>query len=156
MARPIIKEVSSVAGLSTQASSRVINKRQDVSPETRKRVQPMTEALGTRPGVLASGWISQRRYTVGIVTAGLEYIGPSRPLKNTPLSNKYNLRPVFQTLLSRQVDGIIWAVPQVGEDPSVIHDAALGITVRLVHVAMAPQKNKSVGTIDHYQGGDWQ
>jgi hypothetical protein len=129
MARPNIKEVASVAGLSTQSISRVINKRPDVSPKTRKRVQPMIEALGYKPGDRASGWISQRSYTLGIIAPGLdlEYMRPSRLSKDLPPSNKYNIRPVFQVLLSRQVDGI-----------------------------MALQKNISAAAIYNYQGGNWQ
>ena len=161
MARPNIKEVASAAGVSTQTLSRVINKRPDVSPETRKRVQAVIEALGYKPGVLARGLINQRSYTLGMVTAGLEYIGTSRLvngiaateeqagysllLKELPLSNKYNIRPIFHALPSWQVNGSIWAVPEVGENNSEIHNAALDINVPLVYVA-----------IDHYQGGDWQ
>ena len=80
IARPTIKEVASVAGVSTQTISRVINERPDVSPETRKRVQEVIKDLGYRPSALARSLIRQRSYTLGVVTAGLEYIGPSRVL----------------------------------------------------------------------------
>ncbi len=78
--RATIKEVASVAGVSTQTVSRVINERPDVSPETRKRVQEVIKALSYQPSALARSLISQRSYTLGVVTAGLKHIGPSRTL----------------------------------------------------------------------------
>jgi DNA-binding LacI/PurR family transcriptional regulator len=78
--RSTIKEVASMAGVSPQTVSRVINERPDVSPETRKRVQEVIKELDYRPSALARGLIHQRRHTLGVVTAGLQYIGPSRTL----------------------------------------------------------------------------
>ncbi len=78
--RPTIKEVASAAGVSTQTVSRVMNDRPDVSPETRERVLKVIEQLGYQPSALARSLIQQRSYTLGVVTAGLKYIGPSRTL----------------------------------------------------------------------------
>ncbi len=57
-----------------------MNDRPDVSPETRERVQQMIEELGYQPSALARSLIQHRSYTLGVVTAGLKYIGPSRTL----------------------------------------------------------------------------
>src|SRR5678809_159878 len=73
--RATIKAVASVAGVSTQTVSRVINERPDVSPETRKRVQDVIKELSYQPSALARSLIRQRSHTLGIVTAGLKYIG---------------------------------------------------------------------------------
>jgi LacI family transcriptional regulator len=78
--RATIKEVASAARVSTQTVSRVINNRPDVSPETRKRVKEVIERMGYQPSALARSLISKRSYTLGVVTAGLKYIGPSRTL----------------------------------------------------------------------------
>src|SRR4026209_2692698 len=78
--RSTIKEVASVAGVSTQTVSRVINERPDVSPETRKRVQEVIKDLGYQPSALARSLIRQRSYTLGVVISGLKHIGPSRTL----------------------------------------------------------------------------
>src|SRR5512133_3751977 len=123
--RATIKEVASVAGVSTQTVSRVINERPDVSPETRKRVQEVIKELGYEPSAVARSLIRQRSYTLGVVTAGLEYKGPSRVLsaiaaaaekagysillKVLPRFEENDIEPIFQALLSRLVDGIIWA-----------------------------------------------
>ncbi len=78
--RATIKEVARDAGVSTQTVSRVINNRPDVSPETRSRVQQVIEELGYQPSALARSLIQRRSYTLGVVTAGLKYVGPSRTL----------------------------------------------------------------------------
>ena len=130
--RSTIKEVAAVAGVSTQTVSRVINERPDVSPETRRRVQEVIKKLSYQPSALARSLISQRSHTLGVVTAGLKYIGPSRTLsgitlaaeeagyslllKELPSFDVNDVVPIFQALLSRHVDGIIWAVPEIGEN----------------------------------------
>src|SRR5512138_2434967 len=129
--RATIKEVASVAGVSTQTVSRVINERPDVSPETRKRVQEVIKELSFQPSALARSLSSQRSHTLGVVTAGLKYIGPSRTLSGITSAAEeagYSLllkelagfeaedvTPIFNAFFSLHVDGIIWAVPEVGE-----------------------------------------
>jgi len=113
--------------------------------------------------------IRQRSYTLGVVTAGLEYLGPSRVLsgiaaaaeeagysiliKELPHFDENDIEPIFQALLSRHVDGIIWAVPEVGENHLWLNDSTLDLNVPLVYLTMEPQKNISVVAIDNYRGG---
>src|SRR4030067_326466 len=78
--RITIKQVAKAAGVSPQTVSRVINDRPDVAPETRERIQIAINELGYQPSALARSLIQQRSYTLGVVTAGLKYIGPSRTL----------------------------------------------------------------------------
>jgi len=167
--RATIKEVASVAGVSTQTVSRVINERPDVSPETRKRVQEVIKALSYQPSALARSLISQRSYTLGVATAGLKHIGPSRTLsgitaaaeeagysillKELPSYDTEDIRPIFQAFLSRHVDGIIWAVPEVGENRKWVINPPADIEVPLVYIAMEPKDNLSVVAIDNYLGG---
>jgi DNA-binding LacI/PurR family transcriptional regulator len=167
--RATIKEVASVAGVSTQTVSRVINERPDVSPETRRRVQEVIKALSYRPSALARSLIKQRSQTLGVVTAGLKFIGPSNALsgiasaaeeagyslllKELPRFDADNIEPIFQALLSRHVDGIIWAVPQVGENRSWINDPPLDVEVPLVYLTMEPQENIPIVSINNYWGG---
>jgi LacI family transcriptional regulator len=167
--RATIKEVASVAGVSTQTVSRVINERPDVSPETRKRVQEVIQELGYQPSALARSLIRQRSHTLGVVTAGLQYIGPSRTLsgiaaaaeeagyslllKELSRFDENNIKPIFQALLSHHVDGIIWAVPEVGENHAWVDESALQMEIPLVYLTMEPRKNISVVAIDNYLGG---
>jgi len=167
--RATIKEVAFVARVSTQTVSRVINKRPDVSPETRRRVQEVITELNYRPSDLARSLISQRSYTLGVVTAGLEYIGPSRTLsgiasasedagysvllKELPHFHTSDIAPIFQSFLSRHVDGIIWAVPEVGENRKWFNIPHLDMSLPLVYLTMEPKNHFSVVSIDNYQGG---
>jgi LacI family transcriptional regulator len=167
--RATIKEVASAAGVSTQTVSRVINERPDVSPETRRRVQEIINELRYQPSALARSLIRQRSQTIGVVTAGLKYIGPSRTLsgissvaeeagyslllKELPRFDANHIEPIFQGLLSRHVDGIIWAVPEVGENRGWVNHDPVDIDIPIVYLTMQPQKNISVVSIDNYLGG---
>ncbi len=167
--RATIKEVASVAGVSTQTVSRVINERPDVAPETRKRVQEVIKELSYRPSALARSLISHRSHTLGVVTAGLRYIGPSRTLsgitsaaeeygysvllKELPSFDTEDISHIFQSYLSRHVDGIIWAVPEVGENRKWVDNPPADIEVPLVYLTMEPRDNFSIVSIDNYMGG---
>ena len=166
--RSTIKEVASVAGVSTQTVSRVINKRPDVSPETRERVQNVIEQLGYRPSALARSLIQQRSYTLGVVTAGLRFIGPSRTLsgitsaaeekgyslllKELPQFDTTDITPIFQALHDRHVDGIIWAVPEVGQNRDWINHSSLETGTPMVYLAMEPRNDILVVSINNFLG----
>ena len=167
--RATIKEVASVAGVSTQTVSRVVNERPDVSSETRRRVQEVIKELSYQPSALARSLISQRSHTLGVVTAGLRYIGPSRTLsgiasaaeeagyslllKELPDFSSNEITPIVQSLISRHVDGIIWAVPEIGENRKWINNPPSDVAVPLVYLTMEPQKHITVVSVDNYLGG---
>lgn len=167
--RATIKEVASVAGVSTQTVSRVINDRPDVSPATRRRVQEVIKHLNYRPSALARSLISHRSHTLGVVTAGLDYMGPSRTLsgiasaaeeagysvllKELASFDTKEISPIFQAFLSRHVDGVIWAVPEVGENRKWVDSPPLDIGIPLVYLTMEPRNGLSIVSVDNYQGG---
>lgn len=167
--RSTIKEVASVAGVSTQTVSRVINERPDVSPETRRRVQEVVERLGYRPSALARSLIRQRSHTLGVVTAGLQYLGPSRTLsgiasaaeeagyslllKELPTFDTDSTTPIFQALISRHVDGIIWAVPEVGGNRGWVDGSPSDSELPLVYLTMEPRTHVRSVSIDNHLGG---
>ena len=158
-----------MAGVSTQTVSRVINERPDVSRETRTRVQEVIEKLDYRPSALARSLIRQRSHTLGVVTAGLNYIGPSLALngitaaleaagyalllKELPHFNANNNEPIFRSLISRHVDGIIWAVQEVGDNRSWVNKLAVDFEIPIVYLTMEPRENISVVSINNYSGG---
>ena len=167
--RSTIKQVARAAGVSTQTVSRVINDRPDVAPETRKRVQEVIDKLGYQPSALARSLIQQRTYTLGVVTAGLKHYGPSRTLngitskaeelgyalllKELPRFDTDNIEPLLQTLLSRQVDGIVWAVPEVGDNRRWVDAGSTGIPVPIVFLTMGSNHpDLSIVTFDNYHG----
>jgi LacI family transcriptional regulator len=167
--RATIKEVARAAGVSTQTVSRVINDRPDVSPETRGRIQQVIEELDYQPSALARSLIQQRSFTLGIVTAGLKFTGPSRTLNG--ITNKAeelgyallleqmlqfdtdNIKPLLQELLARHVDGIVWAVPEVGDNRRWIGEILNDVPVPVVFLTMQPRPGVSTVAVDNYAGG---
>ncbi len=130
--RLTIREVARAAGVSTQTVSRVLNNRPDVAPDTFERVRQIIEDTGYRPNMLARGLTQGRSHVLGVVAYGLDYFGPSRVLTGIEqqaadmgYSISLNLihRPetddvdgLLNGLFGRQVDGIIWAIPEVGNN----------------------------------------
>lgn len=167
-ARSTIKQVASAAGVSTQTVSRVINDRPDVSSETRKRVQDVIGKLSYQPSSLARSLINQRSLTLGVVTAGLRYIGSSRTLSGIAAAAEeagYSLllkelssfatndiAPIFQALLSRQVDGILWVVPEIGDNHLWIKERMENIPVPVLFLAMEPRDRISSVSTDNFHG----
>jgi LacI family transcriptional regulator len=147
----------------------VINERPDVSPETRERVQVIIERLGYQPSALARSLISQRSYALGVVTAGLKYTGPSRTLsgitsaaeeaeyalilKELPRFDTQDVAPIFHDLIARHVDGIIWAVPEIGRNRDWIVNQAPDLDIPIVFLTQKPQPGISIVSMDNYSGG---
>ena len=165
--RVTIKDVAQAAGVSTQTVSRVMNKFSYVSDETRQRVEAVVEQLGYRPSTLARSLIQQRSYTLGVVTFGLKYIGPSRTLngiadkadelgymllmKKMDNFDTNRIDEVFDSLLARQVDGIIWDVPEVDENRAWAQGIE-SLLAPIVFMSMEPKPGYSVVSIDSYLG----
>jgi LacI family transcriptional regulator len=167
--RATIKQVAKAAGVSTQTVSRVINDRPDVSPETRRRIQQVIEELNYQPSALARSLIQQRSYTLGVVTAGLKFTGPSRTLNG--ITNKAEelgyallleqmlqfdtdaIKPLLQNLLARHVDGIVWAVPEVGNNRRWVGEILNDVPVPVVFLTMQPRPGVSTVAVDNYAGG---
>jgi DNA-binding LacI/PurR family transcriptional regulator len=167
--RATIKGVAKAAGVSTQTVSRVINDRPDVSPDTRERIQQVIEELNYQPSALARSLIQQRSYTLGVVTAGLKFMGPSRTLNGITNKaeelgyallleeqlhfNTKDIKPRIQNLLARHVDGIVWAVPEVGDNRKRVDDILNEIPVPVIFLTMQPLPGVTTVSVDNYAGG---
>ena len=64
-----------MTGVSTQTVSRVINKRPDVSPETRRAVEAAIAEHGFQPSAVARSLVQRRSQMLGVIVAGLRYFG---------------------------------------------------------------------------------
>lgn len=164
-----IKEVARAAGVSAQTVSRVLNDRPDVSDETRQRVRDIINQLGYSPNIIARSLIQGRSNTIGVVGYGLGYYGPSRTL--TGVERQANelgystllslLREpdltagesILSNLLMRKVDGIIWAVPEIGEHRSILLEAIQSAPVPVVFINMQPREGLAVVAVDNNAGG---
>jgi LacI family transcriptional regulator len=167
--RVTIKDVAKEAGVSTQTISRVINERPDVAPETRQLVLEVIDRLGYHPSELARSLIHRRSLTLGVVTAGLKYIGPNRTLNGITtkaeelgyaillkeLPNFYveHVQPILKFLLARQVDGILWAVPEVGNNRDWLAEGVGNVPVPIIFLTMSFRPDVFGISVDNYAGG---
>jgi LacI family transcriptional regulator len=166
--RVTIKDVAQAAGVSTQTVSRVMNKFSYVSGETRQRVEIAVDQLGYYPSTLARSLSQQRSYTLGVVTFGLKYIGPSRTLngiadkadelgymllmKELDNFDINRIDDVIDSLLARQVDGIIWVAPEIGDNHAWIDERMEKIPVPVLFLAMQPRNGIPSVSTDNYNG----
>jgi LacI family transcriptional regulator len=164
-----IRDVAAAAGVSHQTVSRVINDRPDVADETRHRVWQVIGDLGYRPSDIARSLVWQHSLTLGVVIAGLEYVGPSRTLngittqaeqmgytlllKNLASFDTHDVQAVLNSLLARQVDGIIWAVPEVGDNRDWLSTQVPTLPVPIIFLTMQSRPDLPIVTVDNYAGG---
>jgi LacI family transcriptional regulator len=164
-----IRDVAAAAGVSHQTVSRVINNRPDVADETRRRVWLVIDELNYQPSAIARSLIQQRSYTLGVVTAGLKFVGPSRTLngiieqaeemgyalllKELPRLDTGEIQPLLNSLVARQVDGIIWAVPEIGTNRAWVEEQPPEPAAPLIFLTMRARPGLSSVSIDNYRGG---
>jgi LacI family transcriptional regulator len=167
--RVTIKQIAKLAGVSTQTISRVINDKGEVSPETRKRIQDIIDQYGYKPSAVARSLSQQRSHTIGVITAGLKYIGPSMilngitdeadelgyalMLKKLPRFDSKNVQPIFEALIAQHVDGIIWAIPEVGDNQKWIKEETISLPVPFMFLTAPPRPDVSSIDYDNYLGG---
>jgi LacI family transcriptional regulator len=104
-----------------------------------------------------------------VVTAGLKYNGPSRTLngitfqsekmgyslllKELPRFDSENIKPLIQNLLSHHVDGIIWAVPQVGDNRAWLDNPLNDLQVPIVFLTMENHPGLTIISFDNFLAG---
>lgn len=164
-----IRDVAAAAGVSHQTVSRVLNYKPDVSQETRQHILKVIEELEYQPSAIARSLAQQRSYTLGVVIAGLGYIGPSRTLngiteqaesngyalllKELPKFDSNNLQPIIMALFAHRIDGIIWAVPEIGDNRRWFEEQESDPSVPMIFTTMQPRDSLSSVSIDNYYGG---
>ncbi len=164
-----IRQVAKEAGVSTQTVSRVINNRPEVLPETRDRVQKVIARLGYQPNAIARSLTQRRSHTLGVVASGLKYFGPSNTLNGIEsganelgFSILLNLlhQPetdqvdqIVNSLISRRVEGIIWAVPEIGTNRSWLRTLMTGLTIPVIFLDMHPDDQQYIVNVDNFSGG---
>jgi LacI family transcriptional regulator len=128
-AMPTVKDVASKANVSPGTVSNVLTGKRPVAPATRDRVLQVIEELGYHPNILARSLINRHSDTIAVVASGLEYFGPSQAvtgiereadqhgysviLELIPWLDRAQAKRALAVLSGRQVDGIIWAVPEI-------------------------------------------
>jgi LacI family transcriptional regulator len=168
MEKVTIRDVAAAAGVSRQTVSRVLNDRPDVAKETRQRILEVIEELGYRPSSIARSLSHGRSYTLGVESYGVQYFGPSHTLvgiEHQANEMGYTLHlslvqepaesgvQLLHDMLSYQVDGIIWAVSEIGNNREWAEREICNLNVPVVFLDMRPCPNLSVVNIDNRSGG---
>lgn len=163
-----LKDVAQHAGVSTKTVSRVVNNQGEISQVTRQRVQTAIHDLGYRPNILARSLVNQRTHTLAVVASGIEYFGPSRTLLGVEQQanafgyslylsllhqpNDSNTERVLDDLVARRVDGIVWAVPEIGANRAWIASTRLENLPPIVFLSMSSRTGLSVVAVDNCAG----
>ena len=167
--RVTIREVAEQARVSTQTVSRVINDRPDVAPDTRQRVKEVIAQLGYQPSNVARSLSQGRSRTLGVVGTGLQYFGPSQTLVGVvdqanlldyrlllnmmhhPESN--HVQEILQDMHSQHVEGIVWAVPEIGSNREWVARQVSELPVPMVFLSTEPVAGLSTCSVDNRSGG---
>jgi DNA-binding LacI/PurR family transcriptional regulator len=166
---PTIKDVARLCGVSTQTISRVINQKPDVSPATRALVLKIIKETGYQPSALARSLIQQRSFTLGVIIAGLKYEGISKTLngiteeankegyslllEELPNFNANDVQPVIRSLISHQVEAIIYAAPEIGDNWRNVRMQYPASGPRMVFLKGSPYPGISTISVDNHLGG---
>jgi LacI family transcriptional regulator len=124
--------------------------------------------LNYQPNAVAQSLSRQKSFLLGVVTVGLKFFGPSRTLsgitskaeelgyglllKELASSNSTDVMPLLQWFKSHQVDGIIWAAPEIEDNRFWLKDILPLIDIPIIFLTMEEQNNVSIVTTDNYNG----
>jgi len=163
-----IKEIAKICNVSTQTVSRVINKRAEVSPETRATIEAAIAELGYRPSAVARSLVNQYSSTLGVITAGLQYLGIAQTingiteaceaggytliLKELPRFDTPDIVPIFEALMEHQVEGIIFAAPDLNENIRIAQSQLPPYSPPIIFLKCEPNPNFTTISIDNYGG----
>ena len=165
-----LRDVAKLAGVSPKTVSRVVNNQREISDATRKRVQAAIKQLDYRPNILARSLIHKRSNTMAVVAWGIDYFGPSRTvagieqqahelgyslflnLVNRP--GETEIENLLDTLIAYRVEGIIWAVPEVGDNRDWLESDQLSQLPPIVFLSMEPRPGLAIVAVDNFFGAE--
>ncbi|HZQ10599.1 MAG TPA: LacI family DNA-binding transcriptional regulator [Anaerolineae bacterium] len=163
-----IKDVAKRAKVSPGTVSNALTKKRPVSKETQQRIHNAIKELGYQPNMLAQSLVARRSQTLAVVASGLEYYGTSRIIVGIEKAanelgytllltliadpSEINLSRALEPLTARRVDGIVWAVPEIGGNHSWITRKRLAALPPIVFHRMKPRAGLQVVAIDNRTG----
>ena len=145
-----------MTGVSTQTVSRVINKRPDVSPETRSAVEAAIAEQRFLPSAVARSLVQRRSRMLGVIVAGLKYYGVAQTvngmaqaseaagysiiLKELASFDVPDIVPVVDFFVAHRVEGIIFAPPQMGANIQHLQEQLPASTPPVVFLKAEPSE----------------
>jgi LacI family transcriptional regulator len=175
MAKPTMSDVATRAGVDVSTVSRALNPKTAgmLRTETVERVVGAARALGYRPNALARGLRTQRSHTVGMlipdltnpffppivrgVEDALETADYTLIVANTDNDPRREERSL-QTLIARQVDGLLIATSHVDGDEEEPFDLSLPVVLvnrrsGRAHPSIVPDDSQGVAlVVEHLLG----
>lgn len=163
-----LEDVARHAGVSAKTVSRVVNNQSEISEGTRARVQAAIAELGYRPNILARSLANRRSNTIAVIASNIDYFGPSRAIVGIEqqadefgytlllslLSHpeEANVKQILDEVVARRVDGIIYAVPEIGDNRRWVTPKQLGQLPPIVFLSMAVQSDLPIVAVDNRAG----
>lgn len=163
-----IKDIARACNVSTQTVSRVLNNRPDVAPQTREAVEQAIANLGYQPSAVARSLVQQQSNTLGVIVAGLRYIGVSQTLngiteqceafgyalmlKELPRFDVPDIVPIITALIAHQVEGIIFAAPELNDNIQRVQAQLPPACPPIIFLKSQPHPAYMTINIDNYQG----
>ena len=74
-------------------------------------------------------------------------------LKELPRFDSHDLQPLFKSLIARRIDGIIWAVPEVGDNRAWLEERLPVLPVPVIFGTMQARPGLASVAIDNLAGG---
>src|SRR5699024_2119660 len=161
-----IYDVAREANVSMATVSRVINGNPNVKPVTRKKVLRTIEELGYRPNAVARGLASKKTTTVGVITPDISsmfFAELARGIDDIANMYKYNILlsnsdqnidkeiKLINTMLEKQVDGIVYMGGQIKEEHLQQFNTSPAPIV--LAASIDPSQSTPSVNIDFEQGG---
>jgi DNA-binding LacI/PurR family transcriptional regulator len=162
---PSIRDVAESAGCSTSTVSRVINNRDAVDPQTRKKVLEAIDFLGYKPNLLAQGLRVKKGNLLGVVIP--EDLEPFRSMIISSISSAqqhgFNVivgcvnndpeieAQIIDDLIRRHINGIIFS--RVSDESRVLHKVTTkDVPIVIIDRSFEREEIPSV-ILDNYEVG---
>jgi LacI family transcriptional regulator len=117
---------------------------------------------------LARSLVQQRSYTLGVILSGLRYVGISLILngiteaceqsgyalfvEELPRFDTPNIVPIVESLMAHQVEGIIFAAPELNENVKIVQSQLPTSRPPIIFLKCQPNPNYTTIGIDNYGG----
>lgn len=162
-----IYDVAREANVSMATVSRVVNGNPNVKPATRKKVLEVIDRLDYRPNAVARGLASKKTTTVGVIipdVTNIYFSSLARGIDDVATMYKYNIIlansdengqkeiQVLNTLLAKQVDGVIFMGNQITE--SIRTEFARSKTPIVLAGSVDPDEQVASVNIDYVEAID--
>jgi DNA-binding LacI/PurR family transcriptional regulator len=161
----VMEDVASLAGVSHQTVSRVLNAHPNVTARTRARVERAIAELGYRPNTAARSLVTRQSQAIGVLAAGTAQYGPANTLLGVQQAARHEgyavsmaslsavtpagINNALEHFLLQSVDGIVVIVPHEAMLKSL---RAVRMAVPLVAVGFGAGEGLTVVAVNQRAG----